>query len=97
MPISLKFKKIKGNLIHSTAVINWKKNGVPRWHYDHIAKALNKKTHISVKFDDLRIKKNFFKIRIQDIENWPGVYSGYINKKEAERMFFSFFQFKNIK
>ena len=25
MPISLKFKKIRGNLIHSTAVINWKK------------------------------------------------------------------------
>ena len=25
MPISLKFKKIRGNLIHSTAVINWNK------------------------------------------------------------------------
>tara|TARA_R110002074_G_scaffold368330_1_gene542810 strand:+ start:367 stop:468 length:102 start_codon:yes stop_codon:yes gene_type:complete len=24
-------------------VINWKKNGVPRWHYDQIAKVLGKK------------------------------------------------------
>lgn len=30
--------------VHYMTVINWKKNGVPRWHYDHIAKALNKKT-----------------------------------------------------
>ena len=25
MSISLNFKKIKGNLVHSTSVINWKK------------------------------------------------------------------------
>lgn len=28
--------------VHYMTVINWKKNGVPRWHYDQIAKVLNK-------------------------------------------------------
>jgi hypothetical protein len=66
-------------------------------HRSAVLKALNKKTHIAVKFDDLRVNRNFFEIRIQDIKSWPGVSSGYISKKEAERMFLGFFEFKTIK
>ena len=28
--------------VHYMTVINWKKNGVPRWHHDQVAKILNK-------------------------------------------------------
>jgi len=66
-------------------------------HRSSVLKALNKKTHIAVRFDDLRVNKNFFEIRIQDIKSWPGVSSGYISTKEAERMFLGFFEFKTIK
>jgi len=55
----------------------------------------NKKT-IEVKYDNFRIKKNFFIINLQDIYQWPGVKSGYINKNEAEELFKSFFKFKII-
>ena len=51
---------------------------------------------IEVKYDDFRIKKSFFIINLQDINQWPGVKSGYINKKEAEYYFMSFFKFKNL-
>ena len=66
-------------------------------HRSSVLKALDKKTYIAVKFDDLRVNRNFFEIRIQDIKSWPGVSSGYINKKEAERMFLSFFELKQPK
>ena len=66
-------------------------------HRSSVLKALDKKTYIAVKFDDLRVNRNFFEIRIQDIKSWPGVSSGYISKKEAERMFLGFFEFKIIK
>lgn len=66
-------------------------------HRSSVLKALNKKMHVAVKFDDVRINQNFFKIKIQDIKNWPGVSSGYISKKEAEKMFFGFFELKTIK
>lgn len=66
-------------------------------HRSSVLKALNKKIYVTVKFDDIRINKHFFKIKIQDIKNWPGVSSGYINKNEAEMMFLSFFQLKQIK
>tara|TARA_B100001057_G_C22760416_1_gene915526 strand:- start:241 stop:1095 length:855 start_codon:yes stop_codon:yes gene_type:complete len=49
---------------------------------------------IEVKYDDFRIKKNFFIINLQDINQWPGVKSGYIKKNEAEELFKSFFKFK---
>ena len=66
-------------------------------HRSSVLKALNQKTHIAVKFDDLRVNKNFFEIKIQNINNWPGVSSGYINKREAERMFLGFFELKTMK
>ena len=66
-------------------------------HRSSVLKALNKKTHIAVKFDNLRVDKNFFEIKIQNIKNWPGGSSGYIDKKEAERMFLGFFEFKTMK
>ena len=28
--------------VHYMTVISWKRNGVPRWHHDQIAKVLNK-------------------------------------------------------
>ena len=65
-------------------------------HRSSVLKALNKKTHISVKFDEFRINKNFFEVRIQNIKSWPGVASGYISEKEAEKLFLSFFNFKSI-
>lgn len=49
---------------------------------------------IEVKYDDFRIKKSFFIINLQDINQWPGVKSGYIKKNEAEELFKSFFKFK---
>ncbi len=49
---------------------------------------------IDVSYDKLRINKNFFKIRLEDIDLWPGVKSGYIKKNEAEELFKSFFKFK---
>ncbi len=55
----------------------------------------NKRT-IEVKYDNFRIKKNFFIINLQDINQWPGVKSGYIKKNEAEELFKSFFKFKTI-
>ncbi len=64
-------------------------------HRSSVLKALNKNTHISVKFDDLRVNRNFFEVKIQDIKSWPGVASGYISEKEAEMMFLSFFNFKS--
>ncbi len=66
-------------------------------HRSSVLKALNKNTHILVKFDDLRVNRNFFEVKIQDIKSWPGVDSGYISEKEAEMMFLSFFNFKLIK
>ena len=66
-------------------------------HRSSVLKALNKNTHISVKFDDLRVNKNFFEVKIQDIKSWPGVCSEYISEKEAEIMFLGFFKFKTIK
>ena len=51
---------------------------------------------IEVKYDDFRIKKNFFTINLKDIDQWPGIKSGYIKKKEAEYYFMSFFKFKNL-
>ena len=65
-------------------------------HRSSVLKALNKNTHILVKFDDLRVNRNFFEVKIQDIKSWPGVDSGYISEKEAEKMFRSFFNFKLI-
>jgi len=66
-------------------------------HRSSVLKALNKNTHISVKFDDLRVNKNFFEVKIQDIKSWPGVSSGYMSEKEAEIMFLGFFKFKKMK
>tara|TARA_Y100000816_G_C26107628_1_gene589190 strand:+ start:2677 stop:3531 length:855 start_codon:yes stop_codon:yes gene_type:complete len=66
-------------------------------HRSSVLKALNKKTHIAVKFDNLRVNKNFFEIKIQNIKNWPGVSGGYMDKKEAERMFLGFFELKTMK
>ena len=66
-------------------------------HRSSVLKALNKKTYIAVKFDNLRVNKNFFEIKIQNIKNWPGVSSGYMDKKEAERMFLGFFELKTMK
>ncbi len=65
-------------------------------HRSSVLKALNKKTHISVKFDHLRVNKNFFEIKIENIKKWPGVSSGYIDKKEAERIFQEFFELKTM-
>lgn len=66
-------------------------------HRSSVLKALNKNTHIPVKFDDLRVNKIFFEVKIQDIKSWPGVSSGYMSEKEAEMMFLGFFKFKKMK
>ena len=54
----------------------------------------NEKTSIKVKFDELRVKKNFQVINLEDIDNWPGVKSGYTSKYEAKNLFLSYFKFK---
>ena len=66
-------------------------------HRSSVLKALNKNIHISAKFDDLRVNKNFFEVKMQEIKSWPGVSSGYMSEKEAEIMFLGFFKFKTIK
>ena len=45
---------------------------------------------------NLELIKTFFEVRIQNIKSWPGVASGYISEKEAEKLFLSFFNFKSI-
>jgi hypothetical protein len=63
-------------------------------HRSAVLKALGKKTHVLVKFDDFRVNKSFFEVNIQDIKSWPGVSSGYISKNEAEKIFLGFFELK---
>ena len=51
---------------------------------------------VDVCHDNLRVKNNYFKIRIHEINNWPAVKSGYIDKDEAERIFLNFFKMKKL-
>ena len=67
-------------------------------HRASVLKSLYSKTYkqIHVKYDDLRVNKNFFNINLKDINSWPGVKSGYISKIEAKKFFLSFFKFKSL-
>ena len=50
--------------------------------------------YVEVSYDNLRVDEKFFKVKLEDIDSWPGVKSGYIKKEEAEELFTGFFKFK---
>lgn len=69
-------------------------------HRSSVIKALNfkynDKSEIDVKYDSFRIKNGLFEVKLDNINLWPGVRSGYFSKDEAEKMFFSFFKYKKF-
>ena len=50
--------------------------------------------YVEVSYDNLRVDEKYFKVKLEDIDSWPGVKSGYIKKEEAEELFTGFFKFK---
>lgn len=54
----------------------------------------DKYKYVEVSYDNLRVDEKFFKVKLEDIDLWPGVKSGYIKKEEAEKFFISFFRYK---
>ena len=49
----------------------------------------NKYEYIPVKYEQKRSKIKI--VNDKDVENWPGVKSGYLNKEDAIEMFNSYF------
>lgn len=61
-------------------------------HRSSVLKGLNKIKVIDINYDSFRLKNKKKIINILDINNWPGVASGFLPRKEAESFFYNFFK-----